>query len=491
MDTDKAAETTRLHEENEDPAVKDVIRVASYHRLDYDLAVIRTFPRPHHLIRDLLTPKTLIIDLNSRLGVLDVFPLEFIHEICLMLDVQSLFRFHRVNRRARQIASASGYYKAVVKHAIGALFVILRTGMASWYKLSDLYDVLCTKNCAICNDFGGFIFLPSFMRCCFFCIEDDELPPVLPASQVRPYLNRRSAPPLSSRIPMIKTLPGIYSLDESKRTRRFELVLEQSAISLFSSDRVPTFPKKYSRDTELQRYMVSTALPYLDNKNDVIEKGVSCSGCQISLEKALQSSGAEYDVWDDRDKIYSHDQFMEHFETCPEARKLWELSEGGTIEPDIPAEPISSPPLNEDTTVIAKVARFEWEIPRLSQETSIYKQLQDTGLAPRFFGHVHEHGRVIGFILERLKGREAGIKDLPLCQSVLKRLHDIGILHGDVNRYNFIVRGDAVRLIDFERSQQSKGATTLMHAEMESLCEQLLEDTGRGAGFTRSNQQIE
>ncbi|GLA06017.1 hypothetical protein AnigIFM60653_006538 [Aspergillus niger] len=155
------------------------------------------------------------------------------------------------------------------------------------------------------------------------------------------------------------------------------------------------------------------------------------------------------------------------------------------------SEPISSPPLNEDTTVIAKVARFEWEIPRLSQETSIYKQLQGTGLAPRFLGHVHEHGRVIGFILERLKGREAGIKDLPLCQSVLKRLHDIGILHGDVNRYNFIVRGDAVRLIDFEKSQQSKGANTLMHAEMESLCEQLVEDTGRGAGFTRSNQQIE
>lgn len=30
--------------------------------------------------------------------------------------------------------------------------------------------------------------------------------------------------------------------------------------------------------------------------------------------------------------------------------------------------------------------------------------LKGTGLAPRFFAHVHEDGRVIGFILERIEG---------------------------------------------------------------------------------------
>ncbi|KAL2823540.1 Six-hairpin glycosidase-like protein [Aspergillus cavernicola] len=37
--------------------------------------------------------------------------------------------------------------------------------------------------------------------------------------------------------------------------------------------------------------------------------------------------------------------------------------------------------------------------------------------------------------------------------SALQRLHDIGILQGDVNRYNFIIQDDTVRLIDFEKSQ--------------------------------------
>ncbi|RDH27280.1 hypothetical protein BDQ94DRAFT_154179 [Aspergillus welwitschiae] len=137
-------------------------------------------------------------------------------------------------------------------------------------------------------------------------------------------------------------------------------------------------------------------------------------------------------------------------------------------------------------TVIAKVARFEWEIPRLAQETSTYKILQNTGLAPWFLGHVHEHGRVIGFILEKLEGREANIGDLSLCQSVLGRLHDVGILHGDVNRYNFIVRSDTAYLIDFERSQLCDDTNASMRAEMESLRDQLVEKTGRGAGFSRS-----
>lgn len=136
------------------------------------------------------------------------------------------------------------------------------------------------------------------------------------------------------------------------------------------------------------------------------------------------------------------------------------------------------------SVVVAKVARFEWELPRLSQETLMYKRLENTGLAPRFIGHVHEHGRVTGFILEKLEGREANIKDLSSCQSALQRLHDIGILHGDVNRYNFIVQDDAVRLIDFEKSQLYDGAA-YMQAEMDCLCDQLVENTGRGAGFIR------
>ncbi|KAJ5788565.1 hypothetical protein N7457_003555 [Penicillium paradoxum] len=135
--------------------------------------------------------------------------------------------------------------------------------------------------------------------------------------------------------------------------------------------------------------------------------------------------------------------------------------------------------------VIAKIARFEWEVPRLSMETFMYRRLENTGLAPRFLGHVHEHGRVIGFVLEKIEGREANIEDLPSCQSALQRLHDLGILHGDVNRHNFIVQDNTTRMIDFENSKLCIGGSASMQAEMDSLRDQLVEETGRGAGFAR------
>jgi hypothetical protein len=50
------------------------------------------------------------------------------------------------------------------------------------------------------------------------------------------------------------------------------------------------------------------------------------------------------------------------------------------------------------TTIIAKIARFEWEIPRIERETSAYRLLDGSGLAPRFLGHIHENGRIVVFL---------------------------------------------------------------------------------------------
>ena len=133
--------------------------------------------------------------------------------------------------------------------------------------------------------------------------------------------------------------------------------------------------------------------------------------------------------------------------------------------------------------VIAKIARFEWEIPRIEQETRVYRILENTGIAPRFLGHIHEHGRIMGFVLERVEGRPATIRDLSKCRFVLRHFHDHGLLHGDINKYNFIVQNNTVRLIDFERSQICPGDGRSMQVEMMSLYDQLMEETGRGGGF--------
>ncbi|KAJ4269817.1 hypothetical protein NW762_001486 [Fusarium torreyae] len=143
-----------------------------------------------------------------------------------------------------------------------------------------------------------------------------------------------------------------------------------------------------------------------------------------------------------------------------------------------------SPPENQaKNTVIAKIARFPWEIQYIEAETRIYQLLQSTKVSPRFQAHVHEEGRVIGFLLEKVEGRRAGIDDLDICQRALQFLHNLDVLHGDVNRHNFIiVPGREAVLIDFEKAVMEADAKSLAK-EMSSLREQLSEESGRGGGF--------
>ncbi|OAA69231.1 alpha-galactosidase A [Akanthomyces lecanii RCEF 1005] len=52
--------------------------------------------------------------------------------------------------------------------------------------------------------------------------------------------------------------------------------------------------------------------------------------------------------------------------------------------------------------IIAKMTRFFWEILYIEAETAIFEHLAALNIGPKFLGHVHENGRVIGFALEKL-----------------------------------------------------------------------------------------
>lgn len=139
----------------------------------------------------------------------------------------------------------------------------------------------------------------------------------------------------------------------------------------------------------------------------------------------------------------------------------------------------------QDIPVVAKMARFAWEITYMKAETHMYKILSSLDIGPRFLGHIHENGRVIGFALEKLAGRRhAGPGDLATCQAALRRLHAHGILHGDVSRYNFLIDlvDGTVVMIDFEKTTTG-AAKEALDAEEASLEAELAEETGRGGGY--------
>lgn len=118
-------------------------------------------------------------------------------------------------------------------------------------------------------------------------------------------------------------------MDEIVRKKRIQIIPAEY-VSRYSMREIDERTQvTQSKETVLLRYMVTTSLPYLDIESGGIQNGVCCSGCQIALEKALGSSRIQSNACALRDKVYSYDEFMEHFLECCEAQNLWKLSHQG------------------------------------------------------------------------------------------------------------------------------------------------------------------
>ncbi|OBS20418.1 hypothetical protein FPOA_06788 [Fusarium poae] len=144
----------------------------------------------------------------------------------------------------------------------------------------------------------------------------------------------------------------------------------------------------------------------------------------------------------------------------------------------------------EGKTAISKVAVLEWLIPQVEHETRIYEalaslqNLDEAPITPRVLGHLFEGGRNVGLLLEKIKGEHATPADLPKCEAALHKLHDIGFIHGDINRHNFIIEqstGNAI-LIDLEHAEVYDEKKAM--GETKELKSELIAESGRGAPVT-------
>lgn len=132
--------------------------------------------------------------------------------------------------------------------------------------------------------------------------------------------------------------------------------------------------------------------------------------------------------------------------------------------------------------VVVKFARFDWEIGYMEGETAACRLIEGCDIGPRFLAHLTEDGRVIGFLMERIaNARHAGPQDLNICQQTLTRLHALGIKHGDINRFNFLIRDSKAILIDFDTARKCDDSK-LLAEELHNLKEALESSSGKGGG---------
>ncbi|KAG4413853.1 hypothetical protein IFR04_012997 [Cadophora malorum] len=119
------------------------------------------------------------------------------------------------------------------------------------------------------------------------------------------------------------------------------------------------------------------------------------------------------------------------------------------------------------------------EIGHYVAETQAYSWIDGHNIGPKFLGYLTEDGRVIGFLIESVEGRHATVSDLDACKAIVRELHGLGILHGDLNKHNFLISERGVVMIDFETAKKSKDGEA-MEKELMGLEGHLLDESGNG-----------
>lgn len=309
--------------------VDDILRIAAYHRTDFDLAVVWFPAREHAAVTKSIS--SIFRESTTSLRELDRLPLELVNAICLQLDMESLFAFRQVNLRARQIVTSLPEYKLITTHALNCLCALLRTKSASWVTLLGFHRLLCQKSCSLCGDeYGDLAHLVNWTRYCSACLRrrswETRMMPIASAKRLF-KLSTKSLNGLRN----MKTLPGTYSMEETTRKNRLSLVSAQAALLASRREGPKTAPtSEIPLKQPYTDFMACCALPYYDPKSKSAQNGVSCAGCQLAVEESTRSDGLAFSL---RDKVYSRQSFLEHFQECEEAQLLWRSSGAGSNEP--------------------------------------------------------------------------------------------------------------------------------------------------------------
>ncbi|KAI1129968.1 hypothetical protein F5Y10DRAFT_290402 [Nemania abortiva] len=311
-----------------------ILQVCSYHRLDFDLVVIRTRPHEMQPVQSSLQSAFETLP-TAGLGILDRLPMELMWLTLHEFDILSLFRFRQVNRQARIISAGLREYNLVSRYGLEGLRGLLRARLASHFTIRDLYKPLITDKCSTCGEFGGHLFLPTVERCCFHCLLNLPFYRVFALSTFAKLV--KMSPGRLDRLlgQKLRTVPGIYNMLEAPSRRPKHLIAMDKAIETLVAIKAigqdAICRLIISREQGNKRFMAATAYPYYNLKDAKLERGVSCKGCQIRCQRRYGGFLLE-------EPFFTARGFLSHFSQCIEAQQHWTASEKGT-------RPVDEPPI--------------------------------------------------------------------------------------------------------------------------------------------------
>ncbi|KAK0449849.1 uncharacterized protein EV420DRAFT_1564416 [Desarmillaria tabescens] len=271
-------------------STKEVLSVLAYSRPDF---------------------RTEVLDLTS-------LPIELFELIFRSADLRAIASFQRVNKRARIIARSSIPYKYLLLHAPSALCALTRS--TAYFTVGQLYDVLCSSTCSVCDQFGGFIWLPACKRCCVPCLRESP--------QLRPITQRESMAALGLRRRALPDDPGASHIGLGEKPLRKALHQKSGYRTVGTSTSTHHSTVNFTGGSGVQ-FSSATFLPYLDRSTGTLHYGVSCRGCDCAYQSAMNDPEVSYvermALFRRRELTYSLDGFLLHLETCSEGKTLWPL----------------------------------------------------------------------------------------------------------------------------------------------------------------------
>ncbi|KAF2789641.1 hypothetical protein K505DRAFT_420332 [Melanomma pulvis-pyrius CBS 109.77] len=319
-----------------------ILQAISYHREDIDLEVLSFPPGTHDQVtislsstfrlppdpRDdnpALVPSSFRQSTSSP-GDIDLLPVELIHDICLRLDMESLWHLRQTSSRTRQIIHCMHEYKTIVKHALSPLCALFRTMSASSVSLEAFFRLLCTQNCAVCGDgYGNLVFLPTWIRCCSWCLENYALQiSTTPLTVAREEFKLSEASLM--KLPTFTALPRDYDKRRDPRYRETVVPTELvfSAYREENDKADPTWEMMLEVAGESTDHeMCYCAMPSYNLNHKQIQNGLCCKGCQIAVRDGIVPIDPT-DPNSNADRIvYERNQILRHFVHCRQAQILW------------------------------------------------------------------------------------------------------------------------------------------------------------------------
>ena len=214
---------------------KETIRL-DVHLRPRGISILPKGPDANHLLHSQPVPFQ-----PTSMGSLSL-PTEILCNIIVSMTYPDVRAFMQVNHLAWNTVINIREYQHLTLHAWSPLRYLFVAELNYCFSVADIHDVLTSPKCAYCPSFGGYVFLPGFVRICEQCARDDDRCVGIPKSHItksklddedRNYgLDERTL----DNLPQMKTKPGRHS---RRRLRLISWPLAQQALTKETLAREP------------------------------------------------------------------------------------------------------------------------------------------------------------------------------------------------------------------------------------------------------------